>query len=177
VRHPTKLRPTKEDNFGLPHLDSADTDFIVGIARPSRVTLWTWERALDLVVADELVPNFPIDKNEQIYFDSYSEGIYDANPLILTGFGDTLASALRAKISQAISGENDKRTADKKLFSKVNVNSKLVESPEKNSYYLIIENEATGTTIRLGLLDRQSSPENPRLKPFNADFFKQPGQI
>jgi hypothetical protein len=177
VRHPTKLRPTKDENFGLPQLDVADTDFIVGLPRPSQVTLWKWKRTLDLVVAAELAPNFPIKNNEKIYFDSESAGIYDATPLVLTGFSDTLATALRVKISRAILRRENKPidspngASAKEFFSKVEVQRIPYESPAKNPYYILVKDTITGTAIRLGLLDGQSQ-EKPKLKPFNADFFK-----
>jgi hypothetical protein len=177
VRHPTKLRPTKDESFGLPNLDIADTDFIVGLPRPSKVTLWTWERTLDFVLASELVPNFPIQNNEKIYFDSELSGIYDPTPLVLTGFSDTLASALRVKISQLIlhgekkQGEKPNTSSDKELFSNVEVMYEPNKCSEKDACYILVKDKISGTTIRLGLLDDQSQGKL-KLKPFNAAFFK-----
>ena len=67
VRHPTELRPTKRENFGLHLLDVADTEFIVGLPRPSKLNLWRWDRLLTCVMARELLPETAKKDNEQIY--------------------------------------------------------------------------------------------------------------
>jgi hypothetical protein len=185
VRHPTKLRPTNHENFTLPLVDVAETEFIVGLPRPSMVTLWKWERSLDLVMAKEVFKKTEPKDNEKIYFDSEASGMYEPAPFVLTGCNDTLAAAFKGKIYQKIPPEAAPTGADR--------NKKLADAPDKalfdievsrqegecppagprtgKCYYIRVTDRATDAKIRLGLL--RKDPEGKSvLAPFDSAVFK-----
>jgi hypothetical protein len=167
VRHPTKLRRSTEESFGLPLADAANNDFIVGVPRPSRVTLWKWDRLLGIVYTSDLDTSITANdaNNEEVYFDSLAMGLNEAHPLCLDGFDEMQTLAFQEKISEA-------RQKAPAWTPQVNLFTNLVSQciPTTNGdFYISISNKATGTTIQLGLKDK----EKPlRLRAFRKDFLK-----
>lgn len=103
VRHPTELRRTDWETFGLSQEDAADEDFIVGLARPAKVQLWNWPRNVNIIYTSDL--DFTATKttnNVQIYFDSPATGLYEAERLELASFADPQTLAFLGKITRAI---------------------------------------------------------------------------
>lgn len=175
VRHPTQLRRTNWDPFGLPQADGADTDFIVGVPNPGRTILWRWDRMLDDIYACDLDVFIKADdrNNQEIYFDSPAAGLNEAKPLYLDGFDPLQKLALTGKIFNLINRTNcPNRGADNTANVRVGFDPKT-SGPNKSDYFIWVTSTNTNrvTSIRLGLKDKDESSR--QLKPFPADFFPQ----
>jgi hypothetical protein len=149
VRHPTKLRRTNWETFGLLQEDAADEDFIVGLARPAKVQLWKWDRIIALVKASSL--NLAVTNNDTIYFDSPSMGIYEAEPLNLAGFDALQAHAFLGKIASVIRPGPDANRLQTLENSKHPLSSlKICRDGAETNCFISVTDTNTGTTIRLG---------------------------
>ncbi len=170
VRHPTKLRRSHLDMFGLSPDDAADTDFIVGLPRPSRITLWTSPVTLDGVYAKELDPGIQ-DGNEQLYFDSPSAGIYEPAPVRLSGFDDTTLQLLQGEIARAIRAKAH-QAAETAIPQREDPFPELrvVRDPDPSTnggYFIVLSNTTSAATIRLGT----GTPDSKVLRSFSTEFF------
>jgi hypothetical protein len=156
ARHPTQLRRSTQETFGLSLEDAADEDFIVGLARPAKVQLWRADRTLDRIYTADL--DFTTTNNVQIYFDSPSMGFYEAKPLRLAGFDDTQQLEFIGKISRAIRTGLNTNTPT----TLTNTPTTLIESQDplsslvickklvQTNYCISVTDTNTGIMIRLG---------------------------
>jgi hypothetical protein len=174
VRHPTKLRRSNYETFGLPLEDAADEDFIVGLPHPSKVQLWNWSRQVSRVFVSDLDPQST--KTNTVYFDCPSVGLYEPQILRLGGFTAEQSAAFLGRIANAIRcgfGTN--------IFNNPLVNNLTVftNSPNMNGpTNCIYVNDATDNiTIRLGLLDNQNGPNRLKGFPSYSGYFPSYGKL
>jgi hypothetical protein len=158
VRHPTKLRRTNWETFGLLQEDAADEDFIVGLARPAKVRLWDWARNVNIIYTSDL--DFTATKttnNVQIYFDSPTNGLYEAERLELASFADPQTLAFLGKITRAIRTGFDTNCLQTLKDSKHSLCDLIIckEGPETNCFISVTDTN-TGITIRLGQKNNSS---------------------
>jgi len=168
VRHPVKLRRSISDTFGLAQIDAADTDFIVGVPRPSVITLWNFARELNNICAKDLDPEFGLPANEQIYFDIPSLPL-PPQPLYLANASEDQLLDFEGEIYTALKGARYESKENKKKPAQ----SKHLVNLQKagDDFFIILTNSTDGRTLRLGLLDSAN-----KLKAFGTNYFPSYGK-
>ena len=165
VRHPAKLRRSSQETFGLSLEDAADEDFIVGLARPSKVELWKWQRQLFRVYSADI--DFTTTKNEPVYFDCPSLGLYEARPLRLADFDVMQSLTFVGQIANAIRTGFPTNTVHVADGSK-NIRGYL-EIGVTTNCFISVTDPKTKMTIRLGLKNEPSG-ELRGFSPLKAFF-------
>jgi hypothetical protein len=167
VRHPTQLRRSSDETFGLSLDDAADEDFIVGLARPSKVRLWSSSRQVGRVCMSDL--DSQSTNTDSIYFDSPSLGLYEPHLLRLGGFTEEQSQAFLGQIANSIRCglSNSIPAAYKNPF----VNNLVIGRDSLLTNCISVNDATNSIAIRIGLLDETG--KNKRLKGFSsmADTF------
>jgi hypothetical protein len=176
VRHPAELRRTIYDSFGLAQDDAADTDFIVGLPRPSVLTLWKWSREIDNLCTKDFVPRLQPRLNRQVYFDVPSLPI-PVQPLCMMSAtnADKRELEFRAEVYRAICEglltNNVELKKDAGRPSTLGYRASLATFPmDSTNFFIVVTNLVSHRDIRLGLLDYTTNRPN-RLSPFNISSF------